>query len=138
MLAAWKSWAQTIQRGGSPGIVQLNHPGRQSPYGSGKRGFFDKTLAPSAVPLRLGRGPIAAATNALLFGTPKEMTIDDIQYVVGRFTEAARLAADAGFAGVELHAAHGYLLAQFLTEKVNKRTDRLPPARCAEMRSADG
>ncbi|ROT40634.1 NADH:flavin oxidoreductase/NADH oxidase [Sodiomyces alkalinus F11] len=123
MLKAWKTWAETTQRNGNPAIVQINHPGRQSPVGAGKRGFFEKTLAPSAVPLKVGTGLIMAAINKLVFGTPKEMTTDDIRHVVHRFTESARLAADAGFAGVELHAAHGYLLAQFLSEKSNKRTD---------------
>jgi 2,4-dienoyl-CoA reductase-like NADH-dependent reductase (Old Yellow Enzyme family) len=58
-----------------------------------------------------------------MFGTPKEMTTADIDDVVRRFAKTARLAADAGFAGAEIHAAHGYLLTQFMSATTNKRTD---------------
>ncbi|KAL0938155.1 fmn binding protein [Colletotrichum truncatum] len=123
MLSVWKTWAAACNRNGTPTIVQLNHPGRQSPFGAGKRSFLEKTLAPSAVPLRLGDGFIPWLINSLLFGTPREMTIADIKDVVRRFALTAKLASEAGFAGVEIHAAHGYLLAQFMSEKINKRTD---------------
>ncbi|KAF6785720.1 fmn binding protein [Colletotrichum sojae] len=123
MLAAWKSWAAACNRNGTKTIVQVNHPGRQSPLGAGRRGFFDKALAPSAVPLRLGDGFIPRLLNSLLFGTPREMTVAEIEDVVRRFAATAKLASDAGFAGIELHAAHGYLLAQFMSEKINRRTD---------------
>ncbi|KAI8313341.1 NADH-dependent flavin oxidoreductase nadA [Colletotrichum sp. SAR11_240] len=123
MLSAWKTWAAACNRNGTPTIVQINHPGRQSPLGAGKRGFREKALCPSPVPLNLGDGFIPRLINSLLFGTPREMTIDDIKDVVRRFALTAKLASDAGFAGVEIHAAHGYLLAQFMSEKINQRTD---------------
>lgn len=108
---------------GTPTIVQINHPGRQSPLGSGNRGVFAKNLAPSAVPLNFGPGVLPKLITSLVFGTPKEMTQADIDDVIKRFGETARLSAEAGFAGAEIHAAHGYLLAQFLSEKSNLRTD---------------
>ncbi|GJD04121.1 NADH:flavin oxidoreductase/NADH oxidase [Colletotrichum higginsianum IMI 349063] len=123
MLEAWKAWAAVCNRNGTPTIVQVNHPGRQSPLGAGKRGLFEKTIAPSAVPLDLGAGLIPRLLNSLLFGTPREMTVAEIDDVVRRFAQTAKLASDAGFAGIELHAAHGYLLAQFMSDKVNRRTD---------------
>ncbi|TEA16324.1 NADH-dependent flavin oxidoreductase nadA [Colletotrichum sidae] len=123
MLSAWKSYAAACNSHGTPTIVQINHPGRQSPFGAGKRGFLDKTLAPSAIPLNLGEGFVPRLINSLLFGTPREMTKSDIDDVVRRFALTAKLASDAGFAGVEIHGAHGYLLAQFMSEKSNKRTD---------------
>lgn len=125
MLAAWKDWAKTCKAGagGSPTVVQINHPGRQSPMGAGKRGLFSKSLAPSAVPLQLGQGMLAKLVSALVFGTPKEMTVADIEDVVRRFAATARISAEAGFDGAEIHAAHGYLLAQFLTPAVNQRND---------------
>ncbi|OLN90166.1 NADH oxidase 3 [Colletotrichum chlorophyti] len=123
MLEAWKAWASVCNRNGTPTIVQINHPGRQSPFGAGKRGFREKTLAPSAVPLNLGDGILPRLINSLVFGTPREMTLADIQDVVRRFALTAKLASEAGFAGVEIHAAHGYLLAQFMSEKINQRTD---------------
>ena len=59
----------------------------------------------------------------LLFGTPREMSVSDIQAVVKQFVRAARLAAHSGFSGVQIHAGHGFLLAQFLSEKSNRRQD---------------
>ncbi|RKK76719.1 hypothetical protein BFJ69_g6668 [Fusarium oxysporum] len=123
MLEAWKSWAKECNSHRTPTIVQINHPGRQSPMGAGKRGMFEKNLAPSAVPLEFGSGIVARTLSHLVFGTPREMTSKDIRSVVQQFANAARLAADAGFAGVEIHAAHGYLLSQFLSTHSNKRTD---------------
>ncbi|KAH7150586.1 hypothetical protein DER46DRAFT_688977 [Fusarium sp. MPI-SDFR-AT-0072] len=100
-----------------------NHPGRHSPAGAGTRSFFDKTLAPSAIPLRLGKGIFAGVVSRLLFGTPRAMTVAEILDVQHRFVKTAVLVADAGFDGIELHGAHGYLLSQFLSPKTNHRTD---------------
>ena len=109
-LAAWRRLAETSQKNGTSTIVQINHPGRQSGPGAGKRGFFEKTIAPSAIPLNLGEGLLAKAVRALAFGTPREVTVQDIDTVVHQFANAAKLMSDSGFAGVELHGAHGYLL----------------------------
>ena len=103
--------------------MQLNHPGRQSPLGAGRRSYFAKSLAPSAVPLQLGPSMTQRFISCIIWGTPKEMTTSDIQEVTRQFVTAARLAHEAGFAGVELHAAHGYLLTQFLSASINYRTD---------------
>jgi 2,4-dienoyl-CoA reductase-like NADH-dependent reductase (Old Yellow Enzyme family) len=119
----WKAYATATQKEGTPAFVQLNHPGRQSPLGAGSRGFWDKNLAPSAIGLNIGDNFLARITSGLLFGTPKEMTISDIDDVKRRFAEAAKFCAEVGFAGIELHAAHGYLLAQFLSPRSNMRTD---------------
>lgn len=123
VLDAYKSLANICRRAGTPTIVQINHPGRQSPLGAGARSFTSKTLAPSAVPLNLGPGFIAKMASCLLFGTPKELSTEEIQEIIQRFATAARLSAEAGFDGVEIHAAHGYLLAQFMSPKTNLRTD---------------
>ncbi|GAW11280.1 hypothetical protein ANO14919_006230 [Xylariales sp. No.14919] len=120
---AWEEWARVCNRHGTPTIVQLNHAGRQSPIGAGKRGLCTKSLAPSPIPLDLGGGLLAKALVPLIFGTPREMTLRDINKVVQQFTYAARQAVNAGFQGVEIHAAHGYLLSQFLSAKANQRTD---------------
>jgi 2,4-dienoyl-CoA reductase-like NADH-dependent reductase (Old Yellow Enzyme family) len=76
------------------------------------------------VPLDLGRGVFQRLASALLFGTPREMSVADIEVTVRQFANAARLAAEAGFAGVQIHGAHGYLLAEFLSARSNVRTDR--------------
>ncbi|KAL7949758.1 FMN-linked oxidoreductase [Trichoderma barbatum] len=124
ILDAWKKWAKASSKNGTPVIMQINHPGRQSPAGSGTRGYFEKSIAPSPIPLNLGDGILARLTSAFMFGSPREMTVDDIERVVVQFAETAKLAAEAGFAGVELHGAHGYLLSQFLNPASNKRQDQ--------------
>lgn len=122
-LAHWKRWAERCNRNGTPTVVQVNHPGRQSMPFTGQRWFWEKTLSSSAVPLTVGEGLMPALVGRLVFGTPKEMTIEEVRHVVQGFARTAKLAADAGFAGIEIHAAHGYLLDQFLSDKVNQRTD---------------
>ncbi|KAJ8122006.1 hypothetical protein ONZ43_g1686 [Nemania bipapillata] len=80
-------------------------------------------MAPSAIPINFGPGLLPRLLSALIFGTPVAMTTADIQATIKDFADTARLASDAGFTGVEIHAAHGYLLAQFLSPESNKRTD---------------
>ena len=80
-------------------------------------------MAPSAVPLVLGEGVVPRLASKLLFGTPRELSREEIKDIVQKFGATARLTAEAGFQGVEIHAAHGYLLAQFLSKKTNRRTD---------------
>ncbi|KAF2013506.1 FMN-linked oxidoreductase [Aaosphaeria arxii CBS 175.79] len=120
---AWKRWALAAQREGTPTIVQLVHPGRQSPAKSGNRGFFEPSIAPSPIPLNIGDGLLERALAKFAFGTPREMTEADIQEVVQQFAVAAKFAYESGFKGVELHGAHGYLLSAFLSPKSNVRTD---------------
>jgi len=73
--------------------------------------------------------------SSLLFGTPKAMTAEDISLVIDQFVSGAKQSFQAGFKGVELHGAHGYLLAQFLSPKTNLRTDDFggSPAKRAEI-----
>jgi 2,4-dienoyl-CoA reductase-like NADH-dependent reductase (Old Yellow Enzyme family) len=107
----FRRWAQTARANGAQIWMQLNHPGRQMAAALGQ-----ETWAPSAVALEMGR-------FSKRFRVPKEMTENDIAEVVRRFTRAAELAELAGFDGVEIHAAHGYLLSQFLSPLANKRLD---------------
>lgn len=123
LLETWKRWAKTANRHGNKTIVQLNHPGRQSLPGAGTHGFFGKTMAPSPVPVRLGDGLFARFISRVVFGTPREMTMAEIQHVIRLFAQGAKLCHEAGFSGVEIHAANGYLLTQFLSAKTNHRTD---------------
>ena len=101
-------------------IMQLVHTGRQSMRGAG-RAPWTPSVAPSAVPIASGNSP--TLLEALLFNKPREMTHDDIHFVIDRFVEGAVLAERAGFDGIELHAAHGYLLSSFLNPHTNRRTD---------------
>ncbi|CEN59930.1 hypothetical protein ASPCAL02371 [Aspergillus calidoustus] len=122
-LARWSALTEGCTKVGTPAIMQINHPGRQSPLGAGTRGFCEKNISPSAIPLNLGSGLVARFASSFLFGTPREMSQQDIDSVINRFVDCSRLAHKAGFQGVELHAAHGYLLAQFLSPKTNQRSD---------------
>lgn len=104
----WKNWADTSQRHGTPTVVQLCHPGRQSPVGAGSRGFFEKTIAPSAIKLDFGPRIIDKLAVSIAFGTPREMTVDEISGdggLVDQFVGAAKQCFDSGFKGVQLHAA---------------------------------
>ena len=92
-------------------LVQLSHPGRQCPKGLNK-----ETVAPSAVPF----SPVLATT----FATPRELTHNEILDLIERFATAAAVCEKAGFEGVQLHGAHGYLISEFLSPLTNKRQDQ--------------
>jgi len=110
-LDKFKRWARVGRSGGAQFWLQINHPGRQMQANLGQ-----KAWAPSAVPLDLG-------SMSKLFSTPHAMTPAVIEEVIQRFTRSARLGELAGFNGVQIHAAHGYLLSQFLSPLTNQRTD---------------
>ena len=110
-LDALKAWAEAGTAHGTQLWMQLNHPGKQSPS------FLSKeTVAPSAV----GFGPALAKA----FAVPRALTEAEIEDLVRRFGAAAAVARQAGFSGVQIHGAHGYLVSQFLSPHHNRRTDR--------------
>lgn len=111
-LHKFRRWSETGRSRGSQFWLQINHPGRQMRANLGQQ-----TWAPSAVPLELGK-------MSKHFNTPLAMTQKVIDDVIQRFVRTARLAERAGFTGVEIHAAHGYLLSQFLSPLTNQRTDQ--------------
>src|SRR4051812_21176197 len=92
-----------------PTVVQLSHPGRQA----------NRLVQPNPV----GPSPAAPVGMAGLFACPRALTVDEITDLRRRFVEAARLVVEAGFAGVQVHAAHGYLLSTFLSPDLNTRED---------------
>ena len=110
-LAPFQQLAKEAKRNNTRLWMQINHPGRQV---FAKMG--GKVLSPSDIPLNMGK-------HSHLFGQPKAMTETEINDVVSRFVTTASLAKQAGFDGVQIHAAHGYLLAQFLSPLTNKRKD---------------
>ncbi|WP_175253949.1 NADH:flavin oxidoreductase/NADH oxidase family protein [Pseudomonas sp. BMW13] len=111
-LARFQRWARIGRAKGAQFWLQINHPGRQMQANLGQ-----PTWAPSAVPLELGN-------LSKRFATPQAMTEAVIEDVIERFARTARLAEQAGFTGVEVHAAHGYLLNQFLSPLTNQRSDQ--------------
>ncbi|KAF3397377.1 hypothetical protein DPV78_007989 [Talaromyces pinophilus] len=112
-LNAWKKYANACQQNGTPAIAQICHPGRQSPRGAGERGVFEKSIAPSEIPLHIGDGFAATIIRNIAFGVPQAMTQADIDRVIVQFVDCARILAKCGFSGIEIHAAHGYLLCEF-------------------------
>jgi len=110
-LEPFQAWAATARAGGAQVWMQINHPGRQTQIELGQ-----EAVAPSAVPIDL-------AQYSKLFATPRALTAGEIGDLVERFATTAARAEQAGFTGVQIHAAHGYLLSQFLSPLTNRRTD---------------
>ena len=114
---AWRPVADAVHRAGARFILQFYHTGSVS---QGNR-FRKETIGPSAV-----RPPGTMAEHhggSGLFQVPREITPAEMQEVIEGFVKAARYAVEAGFDGVEVHAANGYLLDQFLTTDTNRRAD---------------
>jgi 2,4-dienoyl-CoA reductase-like NADH-dependent reductase (Old Yellow Enzyme family) len=109
-------WAAVTEGTDAKFILQLSHPGRQTMRGNVLPGRQQDVVGPSAVPLAVG--------GNRLFRAPRALSDAEITAIIGRFARAARIAAEAGFHGVQIHAAHGYLFNQFLSPLVNQRTDR--------------
>lgn len=107
-LPALRAWAAAGTRGGTHLWMQLNHPGRQTP-----RTLARTPVAPSAVPVQLPG-----------FAAPRALTDAEIETLTRRFATSARVAQAAGFTGVQIHGAHGYLVSQFLSPRTNVRDDR--------------
>ncbi|MET8871504.1 NADH:flavin oxidoreductase [Nocardia sp. NPDC004604] len=117
-IAGWRAVVDAVHGAGGPIVAQLMHAGAIS---QGNAYGFE-TIGPSAVAPRgqmmADYGGVGGAWNA-----PREMTARDIDDVVTGYAAAAENARTAGFDGVEIHAANGYLLDQFLTDYTNQRTD---------------
>lgn len=105
-----KAWAKAVTEQGSALWVQLNHPGKQSP-----KGLNIANLSPSAVPFR--------SDMTAFFETPREATPQEIDDIIQRFGQSAAICKKAGFSGIQIHGAHGYLISQFLSPHHNQRTD---------------
>ena len=106
-----KDWAKQGQQHGAKVMVQLNHPGKQVPKTIAK-----ETVAPSTIPLGNGLNK--------LFSTPRALTTSEVEELVQKFVTSAKITKEAGFSGVQIHAAHGYLISQFLSPHDNRRTDK--------------
>lgn len=107
----FRAWAKAGRVAGNQLIMQINHPGRQIP-----KQLCPEPIAPSAIGVEVpgGRG---------LFNQPRAMTSAEVEEQIQRFITTARLAVAAGFDGVQVHAAHGYLISQFLSPLTNQRED---------------
>lgn len=110
MMAALQAWTKAGTRAGNHFWAQISHAGRQT-----MRSVNPHPKAPSAVKLGLPGGQ---------FGMPVALTEDEILNLIGRFGQAALHCKNGGFTGVQIHAAHGYLISQFLSPRSNQRSDR--------------
>lgn len=110
-LAALQKWANAATQNNTQCWVQLNHPGKQAP-----KGLNRETVSPSAIPFR--------KDMQTFFPTPRELTATEINELIQRFANAAAIVQKAGFTGVQIHGAHGYLVSQFLSPHHNIRTDQ--------------
>jgi 2,4-dienoyl-CoA reductase-like NADH-dependent reductase (Old Yellow Enzyme family) len=110
-LAPFAAWAREARAHGAQVWMQISHPGRQVMANMGGLAW-----APSAVALDLGK-------HSKMFAQPVAMSTADIAEVIERFATTAHAAEQAGFTGVQIHAAHGYLISQFLSPLTNRRDD---------------
>lgn len=105
-----QQWAQGVTDQGSQLWAQLNHPGKQA-----IKGLNVRTISASAVPFN--------AEMQAMFATPDAATDAEIKDIIQRFGRSAAICKKAGFSGVQIHAAHGYLINQFLSPHHNLRDD---------------
>lgn len=108
-LSALAAFAKAGTRNNTHLWMQLSHAGRQTPAA-----VTSEPVAPSAIEVKMPGGQ---------FGKPRALTGEEIKDIIERFAFAAGVAKDTGFTGVQVHAAHGYLISEFLNPLVNQRTD---------------
>jgi N-ethylmaleimide reductase len=118
--AAWKQVTKAVHEGHGSIFVQLMHTGRighpaNLPKGAEVLGPMSEAATGEIFTDTLGMQP---------HPVPRAMTETDLEQVIGDYAQAARNAMEVAFEGVELHAANGYLLEQFLNPRINRRTDR--------------
>ncbi len=109
--AMLQQWAAAGTQGNTQFWMQINHPGKQV-----MRTLVKDPVAPSAIPFR--------AEMSAFFATPRALEEREIEEIIQRFGNTAAIAKKAGFTGVQIHAAHGYLVSQFLSGHHNQRTDQ--------------
>lgn len=118
-VAGWRLVTQAVHERGGRIFLQLWHMGRLSHPSHQPGGVLP--VAPSAV--AADAMAMTASFGREPYGVPRALETDEIPGVIADYARAARLAMDAGFDGVEIHAANGYLLEQFLQSRTNRRTD---------------
>ncbi len=116
-IETWKNVTSSVHEYGTSIIAQLMHAGGQSQGNA----YTDVTVAPSTIPPKGEQLGFYGGSGS--FKTPKCLSLDEIKEIRHSFKKAARHAREAGFDGVEIHGANGYLLDQFLTDYLNERED---------------
>ncbi len=118
-MAAWKSLNEVLHQAGGRIFLQLWHMGRISHPSFQEDGQLP--VAPSAI---AGEGEIKTPAGIMPLPVPRAMETQEVEDTIRDYKNAARLALQAGFDGIELHAANGYLPEQFLNDGTNRRTDK--------------
>ena len=118
-VAGWKLVTEAVHAKGGRIVVQLMHTGRVAHQANLPAGAEVLGPSPQACPGEMWTDVQGSQPHT----APREMTAADIAAASGEYVQAARLAMEAGFDGVELHAANGYLLEQFLNANINRRVD---------------
>ncbi|GAB3024791.1 alkene reductase [Spirosoma pulveris] len=118
-IAGWKNVTDAVHAKGGKIFAQLMHSGRVGhPVNMHENG---EVIAPSAI---AAAGQIYTDTDGMLdHPTPRALTTEEVKQTVQEFVQAAKNAVEAGFDGVEIHGANGYLVEQFLRSTSNQRTD---------------
>lgn len=111
-LDLFKTWAEAGKAAGGHFWMQINHPGRQVYAAMGEQAVGPSDIA------------VSIPGFDKLLAKPRALKSSEIETLVQRFARTAQLAELAGFTGVQIHAAHGYLISQFLSPLVNNRTDQ--------------
>ncbi len=118
MVEGWRIVTQKLKPTGTPLFLQLWHCGRAS-----HSDFHDGALPVSASAVKLNGDQIHTPLGKKDYETPQALTVDEIKTTVNDYRTAAANAKEAGFSGIEVHSANGYLINQFLDSKTNLRTD---------------
>lgn len=119
MVEGWKKVTERLQKTKTPVFLQMWHCGRAS-----HSDFHDGELPVSASPVKLHGDQIHTPKGKKDYEVPRPLLTDEIPALINDFRVAAQNAKDAGFSGVEVHSANGYLLNQFLDSKTNLRNDQ--------------
>ncbi|WP_163337169.1 alkene reductase [Desulfopila sp. IMCC35008] len=119
MIEGWKKVTQKLQPTGTPLFLQMWHCGRAS-----HSDFHNGELPVSASAVKLNGDHIHTPLGTKEYETPRPLTVDEIKNTVADYRQAAVNAKEAGFSGIEVHSANGYLLNQFLDSKTNHREDQ--------------
>jgi N-ethylmaleimide reductase len=116
---SWKRVTKAVHAKGGVIFAQLMHTGR-----IGHKDLLPEGMVPLAPSAVIAEGQVYTAKGLQAFEVPKEMTEAEILQTIDDFANAAENAIDAGFDGVEIHGANGYLVHQFLSTNVNLRSDQ--------------